>query len=76
MSVDSASPAEVTGPAGVSGGMHYDFEDAQSGDLGALAAIADAMKSDSLADRLESLKRLSVLALAMGEERTRDELIP
>ncbi|KAJ2395476.1 protein phosphatase 2A structural subunit, partial [Coemansia sp. RSA 2559] len=56
--------------------MHYDFEDAQSGDLGALAAIADAMKSDSLADRLESLKRLGVLALAMGEERTREELIP
>ncbi|KAJ1945478.1 protein phosphatase 2A structural subunit, partial [Linderina macrospora] len=54
----------------------YDFQDAQSGDLGALAAIADAMKSDSLADRLESLKRLSVLALAMGEERTREELVP
>ncbi|KAI7827721.1 protein phosphatase regulatory subunit Paa1 [Kickxella alabastrina] len=34
------------------------------------------MKSDSLADRLESLKRLSVLALAMGEERTREELVP
>ncbi|KAJ2020990.1 protein phosphatase 2A structural subunit, partial [Coemansia sp. S610] len=67
MSVDTVPP---TAP------VHYDFQDAQSGDLGALAAIADAMKSDSLADRLESLKRLGVLALAMGEERTREELVP
>ncbi|KAJ1759731.1 protein phosphatase 2A structural subunit [Coemansia sp. RSA 2523] len=72
MSIDSAPPAG----GGPSPGPRYDFEDAQSGDLGALAAIADAMKSDNLTDRLESLKRLSVLALAMGEERTREELIP
>ncbi|KAJ2076438.1 protein phosphatase 2A structural subunit [Coemansia sp. RSA 988] len=72
MSIDSAPPA-APGP---SPGPHYDFQDAQAGDLGALAAIADAMKSDNLTDRLESLKRLGILALAMGEERTRDELIP
>ncbi|KAJ2219952.1 protein phosphatase 2A structural subunit, partial [Coemansia sp. RSA 485] len=71
MSVDSAPPSGQT-----TGGPHFDFQDAQTGDLGVLAAIADAMKSDSLADRLESLKRLSVLALAIGEERTREELIP
>ncbi|KAJ2389537.1 protein phosphatase 2A structural subunit, partial [Coemansia sp. RSA 2603] len=77
MSIDSAPPAG-TNTAATPGatGPHYDFQDAQAGDLGVLAAIADAMKSDSLADRLESLKRLNVLALAMGEERTRDELIP
>ncbi|KAJ2799357.1 protein phosphatase 2A structural subunit, partial [Coemansia helicoidea] len=69
MAIDNAPPAANPGP-------HYDFQDAQAGDLGALAAIADAMKSDNLTDRLESLKRLGVLALAMGEERTRDELIP
>ncbi|KAJ2781266.1 protein phosphatase 2A structural subunit [Coemansia javaensis] len=72
MSIDSAPP---TAPA-PNPGPHYNFQDAQAGDLGALAAIADAMKSDNLTDRLESLKRLGILALAMGEERTRDELIP
>ncbi|KAJ2743734.1 protein phosphatase 2A structural subunit [Coemansia sp. BCRC 34301] len=73
MSVDPLPP---TAPPPSANPVHYNFQDAQSGDLGALAAIADAMKSDSLADRLESLKRLGVLALAMGEERTREELIP
>lgn len=68
-SLDDPAPAPPPPP-------QYNFDDASSGNLGALAAIADAMKSDSLSDRLESLKRLSVLALAMGEERTREELIP
>ncbi|KAJ2160185.1 protein phosphatase 2A structural subunit [Coemansia sp. RSA 552] len=79
MSIDSAPPVQAGTPSppnGPSAGPHYDFQDARPGDLGALAAIADAMKSDNLTDRLESLKRLGVLALALGEERTRDELIP
>ena len=36
----------------------------------------DELKNEDVALRLNSVKRLSTIALALGEERTRKELIP
>lgn len=39
-------------------------------------ARRDELKNEDVALRLNSVKRLSTIALALGEERTRKELIP
>jgi len=39
-------------------------------------ARRDELKSDDVVRRLNSIQRLSTIALALGEERTRRELIP
>jgi serine/threonine-protein phosphatase 2A regulatory subunit A len=41
-----------------------------------LAACRDELKSDEPLRRLNSISRLQTIALALGEERTRTELIP
>jgi serine/threonine-protein phosphatase 2A regulatory subunit A len=38
--------------------------------------LMDELKSDDVHLRLASIRRLSTIALALGPERTRDELIP
>ena len=38
--------------------------------------LALQLKADDVALRLASVRRLSTIALALGEERTRKELIP
>lgn len=38
--------------------------------------LMDELKSDDVHLRLASIRRLSTIALALGEQRTRDELIP
>lgn len=37
---------------------------------------SDELKNEDVALRLNSVRRLSTIALALGEERTRKELIP
>lgn len=41
-----------------------------------IAVLIDELKNDDIALRLNSIRRLSTIALALGEERTRSELIP
>jgi serine/threonine-protein phosphatase 2A regulatory subunit A len=41
-----------------------------------MCLIADSFQHDDVNLRLNAIKRLSTIALALGPERTRDELIP
>lgn len=45
-------------------------------DLYPIAVLIDELKHDDVAVRLTAIKRLSTIALALGAERARDELIP
>ena len=41
-----------------------------------IAVLIDELRNDDVQNRLNSIKKLSTIALALGEERTRTELIP
>lgn len=41
-----------------------------------IAVLIDELKHDDVVLRLNAIKRLSTIALALGVERTREELIP
>ncbi|KAI9608837.1 hypothetical protein H4Q26_005026 [Puccinia striiformis f. sp. tritici PST-130] len=41
-----------------------------------LAVLIDELKSDDVSARLTSIHRLTTIALALGPQRTRDELVP
>jgi len=41
-----------------------------------VAVLIDELRNEDVQNRLNSLKNLQTIALALGEERTRDELIP
>ena len=41
-----------------------------------IAVLIDELKNEDVGLRLKSIRRLSTIALALGEERTRDELLP
>lgn len=41
-----------------------------------VAKLADELRSEEPMARVEAMKRLSTIALALGQERTRTELIP
>lgn len=41
-----------------------------------IAVLIDELKNEDIQLRLNSIKKLSTIALALGEERTRTELIP
>lgn len=41
-----------------------------------LALLMDELKHDDIANRVEAMKKLDTIALALGPERTRGELIP
>ena len=41
-----------------------------------IAVLIDELKNDDIAIRIAAVKRLSTIALALGPERTRDELVP
>eukprot|EP00216_Chloropicon_sp_CCMP2111_P002518 CAMPEP_0198236830 /NCGR_PEP_ID=MMETSP1446-20131203/2724_1 /TAXON_ID=1461542 ORGANISM="Unidentified sp, Strain CCMP2111" /NCGR_SAMPLE_ID=MMETSP1446 /ASSEMBLY_ACC=CAM_ASM_001112 /LENGTH=580 /DNA_ID=CAMNT_0043918779 /DNA_START=110 /DNA_END=1852 /DNA_ORIENTATION=- len=45
-------------------------------DLYPIAVLIDELKNEEMALRLNSLRRLGTIALALGEDRTREELIP
>lgn len=40
-----------------------------------IAVLIDELKNEDIQLRLNSIKKLSTIALALGEERTRNELI-
>lgn len=44
--------------------------------LTVVCACRDELKNEDVALRLHSVRKLSTIALALGEERTRNELIP
>ncbi|CCK72677.1 protein phosphatase 2A structural subunit TPD3 KNAG_0L00540 [Huiozyma naganishii CBS 8797] len=48
----------------------------ENNDLYPLALLMDELKHDDIANRVEAMKKLDTIALALGTERTRDELIP
>lgn len=48
----------------------------QSDELYPIAVLIDELKHDDVLLRLNAIRRLSTIALALGTERTRDELIP
>ncbi|KAG8534099.1 Polyamine N-acetyltransferase 1 [Bacidia gigantensis] len=50
--------------------------DAQNDPLFPIAVLIDELKHDDVLLRLNAIHRLSTIALALGAERTRDELIP
>ncbi|KAI9590925.1 putative ser/thr protein phosphatase 2A regulatory subunit A [Syncephalis fuscata] len=41
-----------------------------------IAVLMDELKHDDVANRLRAIRRLDTIALALGPERTRDELVP
>lgn len=41
-----------------------------------VAHLADELRSEDMQARVEAMKRLSTIAVALGQERTRTELIP
>jgi serine/threonine-protein phosphatase 2A regulatory subunit A len=41
-----------------------------------IAVLIDELKHDDISLRLNAIRRLSTIAMALGHERTRDELIP
>ena len=47
-----------------------------SNDIFPLALLMDELKHDDIANRVEAMKKLDTIALALGQQRTRDELIP
>ncbi|KAI9653089.1 MAG: Polyamine N-acetyltransferase 1 [Trizodia sp. TS-e1964] len=49
---------------------------AQNDELYPIAVLIDELKHDDVLLRLNAIHRLSTIALALGSERTRDELIP
>ena len=50
--------------------------DAQKDELYPIAVLIDELKHDDVILRLNAIHRLNTIALALGAERTRDELIP
>eukprot|EP00889_Picochlorum_renovo_P007868 jgi/Picre1/34898/NNA_002364.t1 len=47
-----------------------------SDNLYPIALLIDELKNDDVSRRLNSVRRLETIARALGEERTRQELIP
>ncbi|CRL01713.1 CLUMA_CG014929, isoform A [Clunio marinus] len=50
--------------------------DKQDDSLYPIAVLIDELKNEDIQLRLNSIKKLSTIALALGEERTRTELVP
>lgn len=48
----------------------------QTDELYPIAVLIDELKHDDVLLRLNAIHRLSTIALALGADRTRDELIP
>lgn len=52
------------------------MESAQNDELYPIAVLIDELKHDDVILRLNAIHRLNTIALALGADRTRDELIP
>lgn len=50
--------------------------DSSDGSLYPIAVLIDELRTDDVQIRLRSIEKLSVIAKALGPERTRDELLP
>ena len=48
----------------------------QVDDVLPIAVLSEELKNDDIAARLASMKKLPTIALALGHERTRSELLP
>ncbi|CAL9738014.1 protein phosphatase PP2A regulatory subunit A [Monosporozyma servazzii] len=48
----------------------------QQQDLYPLALLMDELKHDDVANRVDAMKKLDTIAIALGPDRTREELIP
>lgn len=46
------------------------------GELYPIAVLIDELRHDDVSLRLNAIKRLNTIALALGPQRARDELIP
>jgi hypothetical protein len=55
--------------------QHHKMAD-QGDELYPIAVLIDELKHDDVLLRLNAIRRLSTIALALGPERTREELIP
>ena len=51
-------------------------EDSEMDQLYPIAVLIDELKNEDTTARLKAVKQLSTIALALGPERTRDELLP
>ena len=49
--------------------------DSNDGSLYPIAVLIDELRTDDVQIRLRSIEKLSVIARALGAERTRDELL-
>ena len=47
-----------------------------SDDLYPLALLMDELKHDDVSNRVEAMQKLDTIAIALGPERTRKELLP
>lgn len=56
--------------------MDVSLDQQQGEDYTPLALLLDELKSEDVIARLSSVRRLSTIALALGPERCREELIP
>jgi serine/threonine-protein phosphatase 2A regulatory subunit A len=48
----------------------------QTDDIYPIAVLVDELKHEDVVQRLNAIRRLSTIALALGPDRTRKELIP
>lgn len=53
-----------------------DMANEEDATLYPIAVLIDELKNEDVGLRLKSIRRLSTIALALGEERTRNELLP
>lgn len=71
------SPKPACRPAGSDvDGLVFPFDPTPAAEQCASVLRRDELKSDEPLRRLNSVTRLSTIALALGEERTRSELVP
>ena len=52
------------------------WQEQEQDSLYPVAILIDELKNDDIQLRLNSIRRISTIAMALGVERTRDELIP
>ncbi|CCF57770.1 hypothetical protein KAFR_0D01240 [Kazachstania africana CBS 2517] len=51
-------------------------ETTESKDIYPLALLMDELKHDDISNRIDAMKKLDTIAIALGSERTRNELMP
>ena len=71
--VGSSSPQL---PTNTGSDINMSSSDPNSSSLYPIHLLMDELKSDDVVLRLSSIRRLSTIALALGPQRTRDELLP